>query len=134
MTISDLLTETPSPYSFDETVNRITYAAGCMEWKIPAVHDLQQTLRNAGKEVLPIKVIELCHPRHSSRILERDKERIVSALMPCRISVYLHSDGKVFISRLNAHKLSGNTEGIINTVMAESAAEIEKIIQKALQP
>ena len=85
-----------------------------------------------GKKVLPVKVFSICHPNHSSKILEKDNERIVSTMMPCRISVYEKSDGKTYISRINATVLASSMGGIIEQVMTDSANEVEEIIAKVL--
>jgi uncharacterized protein (DUF302 family) len=99
---------------------------------MPATHDLQNTIRNFGKEILPVKILEICHPKHSSRLLELDNERIVSTFMPCRISIYEKSNGKVYISRINAGLLSKNFGGLIEEVMSAANAEMEEMIRPLL--
>jgi len=123
-----MIIEDTSRYNFSTTVEKISAAANDAGWKMPAVHDLQNTIRNFGKEILPVKIIEICHPGHSSRLLELNDERIVSTFMPCRISVYEKTDGKVYISRLNAAVLSKSFGGLIEEVMTDSAAEMEEMI------
>jgi uncharacterized protein (DUF302 family) len=130
---SEMLIESVSPYSFDQTIDKISQAIAALEWKMPAVHDLQQSLRNAGKEVLPVKVFEICKPKFSGRILELDTERIVSTLMPCRISVYERADGKTYISRLNAGIMAVSFGGIIEDVMRGATEEVEQIIAYAVK-
>ncbi len=132
MNKNELLFESRSPYGFEETIERLTGAIEKKGWRMPALHDLQQTLKNFGKEVLPVKVFEICHPAHSGRILERDAERIVSSLMPCRISVFERSDGFTYISRLNAGMMSSHFGGLIEEVMQDATSEVEEIISMAL--
>jgi len=98
--------ESESKYNFTETVEKLTAEIEKNTWKLSVVHDLQETLKKNGSEVLPIKVFALCHPKYSSKILSRDEERIVSTLMPCRISVYEKSNGKTYISRMNTGVLA----------------------------
>ncbi len=117
---SNLFIENVSKYDFNETVQKLTMEIEQKSWKVSAIHDLQQTLMNSGKEVLPIKVFALCHPKHSGRILEKDEERIVSSLMPCRISVYMKSDGETYVSRMNSAILAKSIGGIIEEVMIDS--------------
>jgi uncharacterized protein (DUF302 family) len=123
-----MLLESSSKFDFDTTVEKISAAVTESGWKIPATHDLQNTIRNFGKEILPVKILEICHPKHSSRLLELDNERIVSTLMPCRISVYEKSDGKVYISRLNAAVLSKAFGGLVEEVMSAANDEMETMI------
>ena len=75
----------------------------------------------------------MCHPNHSSRILEKDAERIVSSMMPCRVSVYEKKDGKTYISRMNSSIVAAGFGGIIEQVMTDSANEVEEIIEHVLQ-
>lgn len=125
---SELIVESQSLFSFEATIiklNTIIIDAG---WKLPAVHDLQATIKNYGKDILPIKVFEICHPKHSSRLLELDDERIVSTFMPCRISVYEKSDGKTYISRFDGKRLSAMFGGLVEEVMTEANSEMEEMI------
>lgn len=121
--------ESVSKYDFDETVKLLQSEIEKANWKLVSVNDLQQTLKAAGKDVLPVKVFSLCHPKHSAKILENDNERIVSCMMPCRISVYKKSDGKTYLSRLNPAPMAKAYGGIIDLVMTDSANDIEIIIE-----
>ena len=117
-----------SKYDFDETIMQLQAEVERKTWKLTAIHDLQQTMKTYGKDVLPVKVFAVCHPAQSSKILEKDNERIVSCMMPCRISVYEKSDGKTYISRLNAAPIAKSYGGIVEQVMTDSANEIEEIL------
>lgn len=123
-----MILESKSRLDFNSTVEKVAAAATEAGWKVPYTHDLQNTIRNFGKEILPVKILEICHPKHSSRLLELDDERIVSTYMPCRISVYEKSDGKVYISRLNGALLSKNFGGLVEEVMSAANAEMETMI------
>lgn len=125
-----MIVESISKYDFNSTVEKITGLIQAAGWKMPAAHDLQNTIRNFGKEILPIKVIETCHPKHSSRLLELDNERIVSTFMPCRISVYEKSDGNTYISMLNGALLAKSFGGIIEEVMTAANLEMEEMIKQ----
>ena len=126
--MDDFIFENRSKYNFDETIEKLSNQITAFAWKNPYTHDLQLTLKNFGKEVLPVKVFEICHPKLSGRLLEKDYERIVSLLMPCRISVYEKSDGNTYISRLNSIMISAMMGGLIAEVMHEATQEIEKIV------
>lgn len=125
---SMMLMEDESKYSLEETEKMILEAATAIGWKNPANHDLQQTMKNNGFEVLPVKVIEICKPDIAKEILSRDMEKQVSNLMPCRISIYKKSDGKVYISRLNSGLMAKPMKGVIPEVMKKATADVEKII------
>ena len=125
--------ENPSPYFFETTIEKLSLQIQEKQWKIAHIYDLQKTLHDNGKDVLAVKVISLCHPRHSGKLLATDNKRIVSSLMPCRISVYEKSDGKTYVSRLNSSLMAPLIGDLVAEVMSRSAADVEEIIRLALQ-
>src|SRR4030066_2446642 len=98
MTKNKYVIEQSSKYDFDKTVNLLIAEAERRDWNVPAVHDLQQSLAKSGKTVKPVKVIEICKPVYSGKMLELNDERIMSVMMPCRISVYVKDDGKTYMA------------------------------------
>ena len=69
--MTKMFLETLSPFDFGSTVELLSKEIENKSWKISNVYDLQKTLNQHGKDVLPVKVFSLCHLNHSSRILER---------------------------------------------------------------
>lgn len=132
ITNNDMFIENLSPMDFNTTVEKLLKEIEEKSWGISHIYDLQKTLAENGKKVLPVKVLSLCHPHHSGRILEKDFERIVSSIMPCRLSVYEKSDGKTYVSRMNSFIVASSFGGIVQEVMTESANHVEEIIEKAL--
>ncbi len=92
---SMMLLEDEVPYDFEETIKIYNDAVLAKWWKISTIHDLQETMKKYGKDVSRATVFELCHPDYAYEILSRSDERIVSAMMPCRVSFYEKDDGKV---------------------------------------
>jgi uncharacterized protein (DUF302 family) len=70
METNQFIIEQTSPYNMDKTVEMITEKAKELNWSVPFVHDLQQSLAKSGKEVKPVKVIEICKPEYSGKMLE----------------------------------------------------------------
>jgi len=103
---SQIVIEQKSKYGFEKTVQILTENAEKREWKVPFVHDLQQSLAKSGKSVKPVKVIEICKPQYSGKMLELNDERIISVMMPCRISVYEKNDGATYVSLINAGEMT----------------------------
>ena len=118
---------------FDTTVTKLEKAIGERGWKTPVVHDLQATMLKFGKEVRSVKVLEICHPDLSYEILSQSDEKIVSSMMPCRISVYEKEDGSVWISRMNSGFLAKPMSPVIRKTMSAAAADVEKIIAEVMQ-
>jgi uncharacterized protein (DUF302 family) len=123
----NLVIERQSKFSFDTTVDRIVAEAERLDWKVPAVHDLQQSLAKSGKDVKSVKVIEICKPAFSGQMLELNDERIMSVMMPCRISVYLKNDGKTYIALLNGGEMSAGMAPNIAKVMKAASDETFEI-------
>jgi uncharacterized protein (DUF302 family) len=113
------VSEMQSRFGFDKTVERLTDEATKREWSIPALHDLQQSLAKSGKSVKPVKVIEICKPTYSGQMLELNDERIMSVMMPCRISVAI----------LNGGEISAGLPGNIAKVMKAASDESFEIIR-----
>jgi uncharacterized protein (DUF302 family) len=130
--MNNMLIENSSPFDVDKTVDLIVAEAEKQNWKVPAVHDLQQSLAKSGKIVDPVKVIEICKPELSSQILELNHERAMSVMMPCRISVYQKEDGKTYIALLNAESMVQSlTETVARTMVAASEESLQ-IVRYAL--
>jgi len=130
--INSAFTENVSPYDFSTTVERLSQEIECKSWNISHIYDLQKTIEKHGKTILPVKVFSLCHPAHSSKILEQDSGRIIASMMPCRVSVYEKHDGKTYISRMNPAMMASSFGGLVEEVMTDSANEVEGIIKNVL--
>lgn len=127
-----MLLENQSKYNFEESVDRFTKAVSDQGWKLSKVHDLKKTMEKFNKEVHQVQVFEICHPDHAYKILARDDERVVASLMPCRVAIYEHSDGKVYTSRLNSGLMGQMMDGIIPEVMADASRESEEMLESIL--
>lgn len=121
--------EKESLFGFNETVELLITAATDREWGNPATHDLQATLAKSGKSVRPVKVIEICKPEYSGQMLEKSDERVVSVMMPCRISVYEKADGKIYVATVNGKIFTHGQSEAIQKVMMEAADELEVIVR-----
>ncbi len=124
--------ESESHLGFDATVASVQEQIDARGWKTPFVHDLQATMLKFDHEVAGVKVFEICHPDHSYKILKESKERIVSNMMPCRISVYEKADGSVWISRMNSGVVAKPMSRIIRETMTAAADDVELIIADVL--
>jgi uncharacterized protein (DUF302 family) len=121
--------ENQSKYNFEKTVELLVAEAERREWKIPAVHDLQQSLAKSGKTVNPVKVIEICKPEYSGQMLELNDERIMSVMMPCRISVYIKEDGKTYTALVDGAEMAAGQPGKIAKVMKAASDETFEIVK-----
>jgi uncharacterized protein (DUF302 family) len=122
--------EKKSRLGFNETVEALLAEAQSRDWTVPAVHDLRQSLAKAGKKVRPVKVIEICKPEYSGQMLELNDERIISVMMPCRISVYEKDDGLTYIALMNTSNITSELPPVISWVMKEASEEVLGIVVK----
>lgn len=130
---SDLLIESKSKYSFTQTVDTLTKVAEQNKWKVIIVHDLQASLKKNGKEVLPVKVIEVCNPNYSFNVLNKEEFKLFSSMMPCRISVYEKADGKTYVSRINSDFMNEVMKDKQCKSMSNALSDIEKFISNVTE-
>jgi uncharacterized protein (DUF302 family) len=129
-----ILKESQSKYNFEETMLRFTNEVQAGGWKITATHDLQATLLKNGKEdVNSVSIVEICNPNLAEKILKSDDEKIVSTMMPCRVSIYERADGKVYVSRMNSGFLAKAMGKVAKKEMATAYKETEGFLESVLK-
>ena len=127
-TPSIMFIERESRLGYSETIAAIHESSEAEGWIIPKQYKLDKSLSNAGYDVLPVSVIELCKPEHAFKILNEDEYRLVSSMMPCRVAVYQTGDGKTIISRMNTGLLSKAFDKTVRDVMGKATQETNKIL------
>ncbi|MDF1613293.1 DUF302 domain-containing protein [Stygiobacter electus] len=132
-TSEGLISESESKYTFTQTVDTLTKVAGKNKWKVIIVHDLQASLKKNGKEVLPVKVIEVCNPNYSFNVLNKEEFKLFSSMMPCRISVYEKADGKTYVSRINTGFMNEVMKDKQCKSMSNALSDIEKFISNVVK-
>ncbi len=128
-----VMIESESRFGFSETVDLLSKTIVESGWKVTITHDLQETMKKNGKEVMPVKVIELCNPNHAYQILSKDELRSVSPMLPCRISVYEKADGKTYVSRMNAPAFAGMIGGEAAGTIVKAFDETEVMLKVILK-
>jgi uncharacterized protein (DUF302 family) len=127
-----MVVETESPHDFEKTIELIKVEAKNLDWKVPKIYRLCDSLRKDGYDVQPVAVVELCKPEYAATLLSHDDTRLVSSFMPCRISVYERGDGSVVISRMNTGLVSRLFRGRVAEVMAVATEETQTLIDLVL--
>lgn len=128
-----MIKEARSKYNFEQSVEKFEQTALSMGWSIPVVHDLQATMEKFGYDVRQVKVFELCHPEHAIQILSQDQERVVSSMMPCRVSIYEKSDGNTYVSWMNTSLMGNMMGGIVADVMGDASRESKAMIDAIIR-
>ncbi|MFZ2854355.1 MAG: DUF302 domain-containing protein [Rhodocyclaceae bacterium] len=125
-----MFSEQVSPFTVEETTARIQQniqAAG-NGWSISGLRNPAKPIEAEGGNVLPVLLIEACSPIYSGPILKEDRVRFLSLLMPCKISVYKKSDGKVYIGILNAGMIGRLFGPMVGDVMAKVVVDQKKFL------
>ncbi len=125
-----MMIESESMYDFDETVSRFKEIVNQSDWGILNTHDMQEVKSNLGYDVLPVKVFDLCSGEYSYEILKNDDERIVTPMMPCRVSIYEKSNGNTYIGMMNSGLVARLFGGTINEVMQKATVETREIVNQ----
>jgi len=125
--------ETKSAYGFEETISKLSEIIVASGWKVIYIHDLQETMKKNGKDVTPVKVVELCNPNYAFRILSDDSLRIYSNMLPCRFSVHEKADGKTYVSRMNSALMANQIGGVVQEVMSNAYNDVEGFIEQVIE-
>lgn len=120
-----------SKYNFEETVDAIVESAEVNNWTISHIYDLQASLKKKNFDVAPVYVISLCNPPYANSILSSDDDRMVSAMMPCRVAVY-EKGGKTYISMLNAELFALFLSKNAKQTIVETSEETIEILKPVI--
>ena len=97
--------------SFEDVCKKIQAEAAQNKLGVIAVIDLKEKMNSKGVEFEPqCRIIEICNPVQAKLVLQANMK--ISAVLPCRISVYQES-GKVTVATLKPSavlSLFGNPE------------------------
>ena len=126
-----MVKEIPSPYSFEETMEKIEVNAKAEGWKVPKKWkiDFQKNLKYVTKvDIGPNKLLKMCEPQAAVDILIHDELKRLSVMMPCTIGVYEKSDGKTYITIMNMRILGLLFGDVVDEITAELAPQMEKMV------
>lgn len=122
-----------SKYDFATTAEIISESVKTNNWSMPHQYDLQKTMEKHGFDVKPVIVFSICKPDIAVRILDNDNDRHVAAMMPCRIAIYEKSDGKTYVSRMNAGLFSKLLGGKATAIMGDAGNGSEDILMSVIK-
>lgn len=118
-----MLNERLSPYGTEKTVQTIQANAIKHGWVASDVISLHTSIKKyGGYELEPVYLVNLCNATHAYNILKKDKQKIISVMMPCTISVYEKSDGKTYIGTMNASLMGKMFGGDVAQIFGKDVA------------
>jgi uncharacterized protein (DUF302 family) len=128
-----IVVEEVSRADFTTTLDNLKRQLEADGWNLVA--EINLGARLAKKNVaIPggLVILELTSGKNAVPLLQRDETRYVAALMPCSVSIYGMSDGRVMVSRMNAGMMAGMLEPEVAEVMKKSAKHLDESITRAL--
>jgi uncharacterized protein (DUF302 family) len=118
-----------SELGFDETVAALKESAQEHGWKVPIMHDLQESYREAGYEdMTQVTTLYLCNPDGGYRILQDDAHKPMAVMMPMGVTVYETQDGEVYIAGMNLERMSMMFGGEVKEVLRQGAANYARTL------
>jgi uncharacterized protein (DUF302 family) len=127
-----MFNEVQSPFDVEETVARIQANVQGLTadkgWTLSGLRNPGRAVQQDGGNTLPVLMVEACSTKYSKPILNDDKTRMLSILMPCKISVYKKSDGKTYIGTMNAGLMGRMFGPMVGDIMSQVAADQKKFL------
>ena len=127
--------EDVSAKEFHATLQALDNAIKEAKWSVLSAHRMHENMAERGHKIGRMTILEVCSLKHALVILKDDNKKMVSSMMPCRISVYETADGRVIVSRLNADGFAGMMQAgapELAEIMRQAGGDMERIIAKAL--
>ena len=112
---------------FDDVVASIEKNTPENNFRILAVHNVQETLAEKGLERGPLKIIELCNAPFAHIALQKDMD--VSLFMPCRYSVYTEYDKTI----VKLNRPSMIVQLMPESGLTELAEDVEETLKKIME-
>lgn len=98
--------ESRSKYDFNETVIKVKEAFS-KDWLVPWETNIQERYIKEGySEMTKATIIPICRPKGGYNIIQHDKYKLITPLMPLQISVYEKANGHTYISRMKVKMMS----------------------------
>lgn len=123
----DLAYTLESKKSFDEVVANLEKQIPEHQFRVLAVHNVQETLAEKGLERAPLKIIELCNAKFAHTALQKAPD--VALFMPCRYAVYGEKDKTIV--KLNRPSLIAQM--MPGTGLDDLANGVEDTLKKIMQ-
>lgn len=123
-----------STLNFDDTVAALEKAAPLNGWTIPDIRNLQQEYHEAGLvDMTKVKILYFCMAQGGYKILQEDKNKAMSVMMPMGVSVYETSEAEVEIAAMNLEMMSGMFPGVTQEVLCNGAENMKNILAGIVQ-
>ncbi len=127
-----LVTEVESPLGLEQTLDRLESNAKKIGWKVPGKWkaNFQKNFKKiVGKDIGPMRLLKLCEPGIAADLLEADKNKFLSVMMPCTFAVYQKSNGKVYVAMMNLKLVGTVMGGDVVTAMEKAWPDMQAMVK-----
>ncbi len=102
-----MMSEQKSRLGFKETVSALQDAAKKRGWEVGPAMNMQAALQQAGqKDAKPVTMLTMCKKDLAESLLKAQMANKAMPFVPCRMSVFEGSDGKVYIAKPNTEMMA----------------------------
>ena len=125
--MDQILYRLESDKPFDAVVANIEKQVPENKFRVLAIHDVQQTLKEKGIDREPLKIIEVCNASFANEALSKSIN--VALFMPCKYTVY-PENGKTVV---NLGRPSMIAQMMPNSGLDDLANNVEKQLIKIME-
>ena len=93
-----MLIEVPSPFGFEETLERLETNAKALGWKVPGKWkvDFQKNMQKiTDTDIGPNQVLKMCEPFAAAKLLVKDEYKQLAAMMMMIIAMINCKNGSI---------------------------------------
>lgn len=112
---------------FETVADNIEKNSAENQFRVLAVHNVQETLAEKGFERGPLKIIEVCNAGFAHKALQKDVD--VAMFMPCKFTVYTKDD-KTIVTLARPSMIADMLPG---KGLEELAKTVETTLKKVLE-
>jgi len=130
MNTADFAYKLQSDKPFDEVVANLEKQTAEHKFRVLAIHDVQNTLKEKGIERGPLKIIEVCNAGFAHKATQ--KEVGVAIFMPCRYSIYADG-GKTHVTLARPSMIAAMfPEAGLNDLAGEVETTLKSIMEASV--
>lgn len=129
-----MMTEMKSRLGFKETVAALQDAAKKRGWEVGQAIDMQEVMKKAGqKDARPFTVVPMCKQDLAESLLKAQAEQKAMPFVPCRMSVFEGTDGKVYIAKPNTEFMAKMATPVFEPLLKKFVEEEKAVLANIAQ-
>jgi uncharacterized protein (DUF302 family) len=119
-----MMSEQKSRLGYKETIAALQEAGRKRGWEVGPAVDMQDAMLKAGqKNARPFTMLTLCRKDLAENLLKVQMANRAMPFVPCRMSVFEGSDGKVYIAKPNTDMMAQTATPIFAPLLKQFADE-----------